>query len=61
MSASAAARWLVLAFVSLAMFGNYYAFDALNPVGPLLDRSSGSRRRRLASSTARTTSRRCSS
>jgi MFS family permease len=30
-------RWLVLAFVSLAMFGNYYAFDALNPVGPLLE------------------------
>jgi MFS family permease len=30
-------RWLVLAFVSMAMFGNYYAFDALNPVGPLLE------------------------
>jgi hypothetical protein len=30
-------RWMVLTFVSLAMFGNYYAFDALNPVGPLLE------------------------
>ena len=34
-------RWLVLAFVSLAMFGNYYAFDALNPVGPLLESQLG--------------------
>ena len=34
-------RWLILAFVSLAMFGNYYAFDALNPVGPLLERDLG--------------------
>ena len=41
MSSSAAARWLVLAFVSLAMFGNYYAFDALNPVGPLLESQLG--------------------
>ncbi len=34
-------RWLVLAFVSLAMFGNYYSFDALNPVGPLLESQLG--------------------
>ncbi|HXW04373.1 MAG TPA: MFS transporter [Vicinamibacterales bacterium] len=34
-------RWLVLLFVSLAMFGNYYAFDALNPVGPLLEAQLG--------------------
>jgi len=34
---STAYRWSVLIFVSLAMFGNYYAFDALNPVGPLLE------------------------
>src|SRR5512134_2083902 len=34
-------RWLVLAFVSMAMFGNYYAFDALNPVGPLLESQLG--------------------
>jgi MFS family permease len=32
---------MVLAFVSLAMFGNYYAFDALNPVGPLLESQLG--------------------
>ncbi len=30
-------RWLVLAIISWAMFGNYYVFDALNPVGPLLE------------------------
>ncbi|MGE5814711.1 MAG: MFS transporter, partial [Acidobacteriota bacterium] len=34
-------RWMVLGFVSLAMFGNYYAFDALNPVGPLLESQLG--------------------
>jgi MFS family permease len=34
-------RWPVLLFVSLAMFGNYYAFDALNPVGPLLEAQLG--------------------
>jgi len=31
------ARWLVLLAVSVAMFGTYYAFDALNPVGPMLE------------------------
>lgn len=30
-------RWLVLLMVSSAMFANYYVFDALNPVGPLLE------------------------
>ncbi len=34
-------RWLVLAFVSLGMFGNYYVFDAMNPVGPLLESQLG--------------------
>jgi MFS family permease len=29
-------RWLVLLVVSLAMFANYYVFDALYPVTPLL-------------------------
>lgn len=29
-------RWLVLLFVSLAMFGNYYVYDALSPVADLL-------------------------
>jgi len=38
---STAYRWTVLVFVSLAMFGNYYAFDALNPVGPLLESELG--------------------
>lgn len=30
-------RWLVLVMASMAMFANYYVFDALNPVGPLLE------------------------
>lgn len=30
-------RWLVLVMVSVAMFANYYVFDALNPVGSLLE------------------------
>ena len=38
---SAAYRWAVLLFVSLAMFANYYAFDAMNPVGPLLESQLG--------------------
>lgn len=29
-------RWFALVFASLAMFGNYYAYDALNPVVDLL-------------------------
>lgn len=38
---SRADRWLVLLPVSLAMFGTYYIFDALNPVGPLLESELG--------------------
>jgi MFS family permease len=34
-------RWLVLVVLSGAMFGNYYVFDAMNPVGPLLERDLG--------------------
>src|SRR5437773_2186075 len=29
-------RWLVLIFVSLAMFGSYYAYDALSPIADVL-------------------------
>ena len=29
-------RWLVLMFLSLAMFGNYYFYDALEPLAKLL-------------------------
>ena len=29
-------RWTVLIFVSLAMFGNYYVYDALSPLADLL-------------------------
>ncbi len=35
------ARWLVLLALSGSMFGAYYAFDALNPVGPLLESQLG--------------------
>jgi MFS family permease len=31
-------RWNVLIWVSLAMFGNYYVYDALSPVADLLDK-----------------------
>ncbi len=34
-------RWLVLVPVSAAMFANYYVFDALNPVTPLLEKQAG--------------------
>jgi len=29
-------RWIVLVVISLAMFGNYYAYDAISPVADLL-------------------------
>ena len=29
---SVAYRWLVLFFLSMAMFGNYYIFDSINPL-----------------------------
>ncbi|HET7209558.1 MAG TPA: MFS transporter [Terriglobales bacterium] len=31
-------RWIVLIFVSLAMFGNYYFYDALSPLADVLQR-----------------------
>ena len=34
-------RWLVLLFVSLAMFGNYYVYDSLGPVIDLLQSDLG--------------------
>lgn len=34
-------RWLVLLAVSVALFGNYYVFDALYPVAPLLQAQLG--------------------
>ena len=34
-------RWLVLLCISAAMFANYYVFDALNPVGPYLEKDLG--------------------
>ena len=38
---SKAYRWIVLIFVSLAMFGNYYFYDALSPVADLLSKQLG--------------------
>jgi MFS family permease len=34
-------RWMVLIWVSLAMFGNYYVYDALSPVADLLVKQLG--------------------
>jgi MFS family permease len=34
-------RWLVLVFISLAMFGNYYLYDSIAPVADLLARDLG--------------------
>src|SRR5207302_1310547 len=34
-------RWLVLIFVSLAMFGSYYAYDALSPIADILKQQLG--------------------
>ena len=34
-------RWLVLVIVSLAMFGNYYVYDCLNPLEELLNKDLG--------------------
>ena len=33
---SAAYRWTILGFVSLAMFGNYYVYDCISPLADLL-------------------------
>jgi len=33
---SASFRWLILFFVSLAMFGNYYIYDSISPLADLL-------------------------
>ncbi|HYG69480.1 MAG TPA: MFS transporter, partial [Anaeromyxobacteraceae bacterium] len=40
-SPAPAYRWLVLLSCSVAMFGNYYVFDALYPVFPLLEQTFG--------------------
>src|SRR5271154_7363784 len=34
-------RWMVLVFVSLAMFGSYYAYDALSPLADVLKQQLG--------------------
>src|SRR3954447_1542128 len=34
-------RWLVVIFVSLAMFGNYYVYDALSPLADVLVKQLG--------------------
>lgn len=34
-------RWVVLIFVSLAMFGNYYFYDCLSPIADLLSKQLG--------------------
>ena len=34
-------RWMVLVFVSLAMFGNYYVYDCIAPIADLLTKQLG--------------------
>ena len=34
-------RWMVLIFLSLAMFGSYYAYDALSPLADVLKTATG--------------------
>ena len=34
-------RWVVLIFLSLAMFGSYYAYDALSPLADVLKQQLG--------------------
>ena len=34
-------RWAVLVAISVAMFGNYYVYDAVGPVADLLQRDLG--------------------
>jgi MFS family permease len=34
-------RWLILIFISLAMFGNYYIYDSIAPIADLLKASRG--------------------
>ncbi|MGC1434324.1 MAG: MFS transporter, partial [Terriglobales bacterium] len=34
-------RWMVLIFVSIAMFGNYYVYDALSPLADVLKQQLG--------------------
>src|SRR5690606_41627593 len=38
---SALYRWMVLVFISLAMFGNYYIYDSIAPVMDLLSSELG--------------------
>jgi MFS family permease len=40
-SGSGSARWWILAFTSLALFGNYYVYDSIAPVADLLQRQLG--------------------
>src|ERR1043165_9671502 len=34
-------RWMVLVFLSLALFGSYYAYDALSPLADVLKQQLG--------------------
>lgn len=38
---SAVYRWIILIFVSLAMFGNYYIYDSISPLADLLVKQLG--------------------
>ncbi|MBD3383851.1 MFS transporter [candidate division KSB1 bacterium] len=34
-------RWIVLFFISMAMFGNYYVYDSISPLADLLEKQLG--------------------
>ena len=38
---SATYRWIVLFFISMAMFGNYYIYDSISPLADLLKKQLG--------------------
>ena len=38
---SALFRWLILVFISLAMFGNYYIYDSISPLADVLTKQLG--------------------
>ncbi|HEU4530247.1 MAG TPA: MFS transporter, partial [Steroidobacteraceae bacterium] len=40
-STRSAARWWILVFTSIALFGNYYVYDSIAPVADLLQRQLG--------------------
>ena len=53
-------RWAVLVLVSLAMFGNYYVYDCIEPIADLLSKQLGFSDSNIGLLQASTASRICS-